>query len=187
MVSSFIGFTNTTVGLRRAAQQRPAHFQPCCYASAMSARLQPVRPEWPGGPSQLCAGVLEGRRRGHRAHDERTEIEPNRAIATVIDGVTIGQPPHPLKSAASWSDQRRDGRGMALRLPTSRHRIAANHPVRAEGTRRRGLGRERPLRRCNRPNRQLGSERPAADYPLGGGGNLAVGVDLPAAMVCGAA
>jgi hypothetical protein len=42
----------------------------------------------------------------------------------------------------------------------------------AEGTRRRGLGRERPLRRCNRPNRQLGPERPAADYPLVAGGNL---------------
>ena len=35
----------------------------------------------------------------------------------------------------------------------------------AEGTRRRGLGRERPLRRCSRPNRQLGPERPPADYP----------------------
>jgi hypothetical protein len=35
------------------------------------------------GLLRLCAGVVGGRRRGHRAHDERTEIEPNRAIATV--------------------------------------------------------------------------------------------------------
>jgi hypothetical protein len=47
------------------------------------------------------------------------------------------------------------------RVPDIATRRAASHL--AEGTRRRGLGRERPLRRCNRPNRQLGSERPAAD------------------------
>jgi hypothetical protein len=56
------------------------------------------------------------------------------------------------------------------RVPDIATRRAASHL--AEGTRRRGLGRERPLRRCNRPNRQLGSERPAADYPLVAGGNL---------------
>jgi hypothetical protein len=39
-----------------------------------------------GGPLRLCEGVVGGRRRGGRAHDERTDIEPNRAIATVIDG-----------------------------------------------------------------------------------------------------
>jgi hypothetical protein len=39
------------------------------------------------GPLRLGEGVVGSRRRGRRAHDERTEIEPNRAIATVIDGV----------------------------------------------------------------------------------------------------
>jgi arylsulfatase A-like enzyme len=34
-----------------------------------------------------------------------------------------------------------------------------------EGTRRRGLGRERPFRRYSRPNRQLGPERPPPGYP----------------------
>jgi hypothetical protein len=47
-----------------------------------------VIPQWPGGDWCVYAeGVVGGRRRGDHAHDARPEIEPKRAIATVVDGV----------------------------------------------------------------------------------------------------
>jgi hypothetical protein len=42
-----------------------------------------------------------------------------------------------------------------------------------EGTRRRGLGRERPLRRYSRPDRQLGPERPHQPTPGDGRESMA--------------
>jgi hypothetical protein len=95
MVSSFVVFTDTTVGLRRAAPHRAAALDPpgSRLISRPAATPRHKRPAAAGatrlarGPLHRCEGVVGGRRRGGRAHHKRTEIEPNRAIATVIDGV----------------------------------------------------------------------------------------------------
>jgi hypothetical protein len=95
MVSSLVVFTDITVGLRRAVPHRAAALDPSGsrLISGVLPRLRHKRPaaaratRMARGLLRLCAGVVGGRWRGRCAHDERIEIEPNHAIATVIDGV----------------------------------------------------------------------------------------------------
>ena len=76
-----------------------------------------------------------------------------------------GRPPARYVVADPPAARSSRGAGSTPRVPPSERRWREGGHRVAEGTRRRGLGRERPLRRCNRPNRQLGSERPPPDYP----------------------
>ena len=192
LVSAPIGTAQSAAPARADGCGRPAaHLHPGRHLPSRSAVAHPepvrARPrtveEESDSAVSPCGARLESNRRAHRYHrcagGSRFRAAPH-------------APTHPRPvtgSRRSPSGRWGWGAGDAGPAPGRAVCLGQHRGVDrvAEGTRRRGLGRGRPLRRCGRPNRQLGPERPPLTTPGGGRESGAGGVDVPATPLVGRA